>query len=145
MLCRKFSPISLQATVPSKLLQIYEPTTFHAKMGVCNGILRPCVISFGMKNTPEILNGRNTTHRILSHSTAKSMPEKSSTTGQRERIRQSFRSGNASWHKNCWKANRNELPKGITKHIRCARRCIADRVILYFVERKSMQLFTGYA
>ena len=39
----------------------------------------------------------------------------------------------------------NKSPKGITKHIRCARGCIADRVIPYFAERKSMQLFTGYA
>ena len=145
MLCRRFSPISLSAAVLNKLPQIYESTTYHAKMDVRNGILRPCVTSFGMKNTLEIPNGRNITHRILSHSTVKSIPEKPSATGQRERIRQSFRSRNTNWRKNCWKTNRTESPKGITKHIRCARGCIADRVIPYFAERKSMQLFTGYA
>lgn len=145
MLCRKFSPISLPVAVPSKLPQIYEPTTFHVKMGVCNGILHPCVTFFGTKNILEIPNGRNITPRILSRSIAKSILEKFNTTGQRERIRQLFQSWNTSWCKNCWKANRNESLKGITKYIRCARSYIADRVIPYFAERKSMQLFTGYA
>lgn len=78
MLCRRFSPISLPVAVPSKLPQIYEPTTFHVKMGVCNGILRPCVTSFGTKNILEIPNGRNITPQVLFRSTAKSMPEKPS-------------------------------------------------------------------
>ena len=142
---KKFSPISLLVAVPSKLPQIYEPTTFHVKMGVCNGILRLCVTSFGTKNILEIPNGRNITPRILSLFIAKSIPEKFNTTGQREHIRQLFQIWNTSWRKNCWKTNRTESPKGITKHIRCARGCIADRVIPYFAERKSMQLFTGYA
>lgn len=68
-----------------------------------------------------------------------------SATGQRERIRQSFRSRNTNWRKNCWKADRNESPKGITKHTHCAKRCIADRVAPYFEGKKSMQTFTGYA
>ena len=114
-------------------------------MGVCNGILRLCVTSFGTKNILEIPNGRNITPRILSLFIAKSIPEKFNTTGQREHIRQLFQIWNTSWRKNCWKTNRTESPKGITKHIRCARGCIADRVIPYFAERKSMQLFTGYA
>ena len=145
MLCRKFSPISLSAAVLNKLPQIYESTTYHAKMDVRNGILRQCVTSFGMKNTLEIPNGRNITPQVLFRSTAKSMPEKPSATGQRERIRQSFRSRNTNWRKNCWKADRNESPKGITKHTHCAKRCIADRVAPYFEGKKSMQTFTGYA
>ena len=78
MLCRKFSPISLSAAVLNKLPQIYESTTYHAKMDVRNGILRLCVTSFGMKNTLEIPNGRNITPQVLFRSTAKSMPEKPS-------------------------------------------------------------------
>ena len=145
MLCRKFSPISLSAAVLNKLPQIYESTTYHAKMDVRNGILRPCVTSFGMKNTLEIPNGRNITPRILSLFIAKSIPEKFNTTGQREHIRQLFQIWNTSWRKNCWKTNRTESPKGITKHTHCAKRCIADRVAPYFEGKKSMQTFTGYA
>ena len=78
MSCRKFFPISLSAAVLNKLPQIYESTTYHAKMDVRNGILRPCVTSFGMKNTLEIPNGRNITPQVLFRSTAKSMPEKPS-------------------------------------------------------------------
>ena len=52
---------------------------------------------------------------------------------------------NTNWRKNCWKADRNESPKGITKHTHCAKRCIADRVAPYFEGKKSMQTFTGYA
>ena len=65
--------------------------------------------------------------------------------GQKKPIRQSFQSRNIRQHKNCWKANQNESPKGTTKHIHCVRKYIADLAVPYFAGKRSMQLFTGCA
>ena len=141
-----FSDFLVGRSTRTNCRRFTNSTTYHVKMDVRNGILRPCVTSFGMKNILEIPNGRNITPRILFRSTAKSMPEKSSTTGQRERIRQSFQSRNTNWRKNCWKADRNRVAKRHNKAYPLRQKVYCGSCGSVF-RRKGNQckLFTGYA